>query len=376
MTYRDVWAEVDLGAVAHNFAEINKRLSSGAKLCAVVKANAYGHGAVAVAWEAIKAGAHYLAVATLDEGLELRRAGITAPILILGIIPANAVPEAVANQITMTTVSAEFAEVVGGAAQKQGRRAKVHLKIDTGMGRIGIEPKAAGETARKIAALPNVELEGIFSHLAAADTEDRSYTDGQLAAFRQAVGEVEKVGVDIPLKHIAESAAILTLPEAHFSMARAGIIEFGLWPSQTVKEKSGVKLRPAMKLCARVAFLKEVPPGTRIGYGGEFTAKRTSLIATLPLGYADGYIRAYFPQGKAEIRGKLAPLAGRVCMDQIMLDVTDIGGVREGDEVCLFGSPLISADDAAAWLNTINYEVTSLISPRVPRIYCRVGDCK
>ena len=370
MIYRDVWAEIDLTAVAHNFAVINEHLSPATKLCAVVKANAYGHGAVAVAHQALKAGAYYLAVATLDEALEIRQAGIMAPILILGLMPNFAAEEAVANDITLTVATMDFAKAVARAAKKIGKTAKVHLKIDTGMGRIGIVPAVAGKWAKDIASLPHVELEGMFSHLASADTKDRSYTERQLKAFRAAIESVQAAGVHIPLEHIAESAAILTLPEAHFDMARAGIIEYGLWPSAEVKEMCpAVELKPAMKLCARVAFLKAVPTGTAIGYGGEFVTKRPSKIATLPLGYYDGYVRAYAPHAKVEICGKLAPLAGRVCMDQVMVDVTDIDNVKVGDTAILFGSAAVTADDAAAWLHTINYEVTCLVANRVPRVY-------
>lgn len=373
MTNRNVWAEVNLAAIAHNFEVINQFLSHGSKLCAVVKADAYGHGAIAVAQTALAAGADYLAVATVDEGLELRAAGITAPILLLGLTPPEAAPVVAAHHLTAATVDDDFAPALSAAAQKLGTVAKVHLKIDTGMGRIGIPPEKADECGQKIAALPHLELEGMFSHLAAADTADRAYTDKQLAAFRRAIAATEAVGLHIPLKHIAESAAILTLPEAHFDMARAGIIEYGLWPSDEIKQMLGDKelLRPAMALKAKIAFLKQVPVGTSIGYGGEFVAKRPSLIATLPLGYADGYIRAYAPHAKVEIRGQLAPLAGRVCMDQIMVDVTDIADVQVGDTAVLFGSDLVSIDDAARRLNTINYEVTCLVSKRVPRIYRR-----
>ena len=370
MLYRDVWAEIDLTAIAHNFAEIKRHLAAKTKLCAVVKANAYGHGAVAVAQQALKAGAYYLAVATLDEALELRAAGITSPILILGIIPPAAIEEAVTDDITMTVATMDFAQAVTQVAQKLGKTAKVHLKVDTGMGRIGIVPGACGKWAKDIAALPNVELEGMFSHLAAADVKDRTYTDKQLAAWRSAVEAVEAVGVSVPLKHIAESAAILTLPELHFDMVRAGIIQYGLWPSSEVKAMcAGTELKPAMKLCAKISFLKAVPSGTSIGYGGDFVTKRPSKIATLPLGYHDGYVRAYAPSAKVEIRGKLAQLAGRVCMDQIMIDVTDIDKVQVGDTAVLFGSDAVTIDDAAAWLHTINYEITCLVSNRVPRVY-------
>ena len=364
---RYVWAEVDLGAIAHNFREIKRCIRGDAKLCAVVKANAYGHGAVPVAQKALEAGARYLAVATVPEALELRRAGITAPVLILGLVPPEAAGEIVEWDLTQAVCDLNLAREISREAQQQGQNCKLHLKVETGMGRIGVRPDEAVSLAEEIAALPHVELEGIFSHFAAADEKDKSFVKEQLSLFRRAIDGMEAKGIHIPLKHIAESAAILEIPEAHFDMVRAGIIEYGLWPSSEVSHP--IALRPAMRLQAKVAFVKDVHPGESIGYGRQFVSTRESRIATLPIGYADGYIRAYGRRGQVEIRGRRAPIAGRVCMDQVMVDVTDIPGVQAGDTATLFGSDTLPIDEVAGWLDTINYEVTCLVTDRVPRVY-------
>ena len=368
MLLRDVHAEINLDAVRHNFNEIRRHIKPASKLCAVVKANAYGHGAIQVSKVAVECGADFLAVATVDEGLELRRAGFDVPILILGLVPSSAAGVVVENNLTATVADFELAEKISAAAVKLDKLAKVHLKLETGMGRIGIFPEDAVELAKKISALPNIELEGLFSHFADADSADRTFTRRQIKIFAETAEKIRSAGVEIKIRHLAESAAILDIPEAHFDMVRAGIISYGLYPSDDVRRT--IELRPAMKLVARVAYLKKISAGTSIGYGREFVAKRDSIIATLPLGYADGYIRAY-KNFHVEIREKLAPIAGRVCMDQTMIDVTDVDGVQVGDEVILFGSDKISIDDAAKHLGTINYEITCLISSRVPKIFVK-----
>ncbi len=366
MSFRDTYAEINLGAIKHNLTEIRRHISPDAKLCAVVKANAYGHGAVEVSKIAAEVGADFLAVATVDEALELRRANFSLPILILGIVPKDSAEVLVKNKITSTVVDFDFAEKISAAAAKFDIPAKVHLKIETGMGRIGIFPEEAVELAKKIDNLPMIELEGVFSHFADADSADKTFTRRQIEIFDETTKKIRAAGVDVKIRHIAESAAILEIPEAHFDMVRSGVITYGMYPSDEVKKT--IDLQPAMKLVAKIVWLKKIPKGTSIGYGRQFVAERDSVIATLPIGYADGYIRAY-AGFHAEVCGKLAPIAGRVCMDQFMLDVTEIPEVKIGDEVILFGSKKISADDAARHLKTINYEVTCLVSERVPRIY-------
>ena len=369
MPNRWVWAEIDLSAIEDNLRGIKKCIHGGAKLCAVVKANAYGHGAVPVALEALRAGADCLAVATLPEGQELREAGILCPILILGLIPPEGAREVVEGDFSQAICDIETVQAISKEAVRQGKTAKIHLKVDTGMGRIGVRPEEAGDLAEAINGLSGICIEGIFSHFASADSRDKSFTYQQISGFRRAFEDVESRGIRIPIRHIAESAAILEIPEAHFDMVRTGIIEYGLWPSDEVSRP--IDLRPAMRLCAKIAFIKDVPKGTSIGYGRDFTAKRDSRIATLPIGYADGYIRAYGHGGSVEILGKRAPIAGRVCMDQVMVDITDIPEAKVGDEATLFGSPTLTADEAAQWLGTINYEVTCMVSGRVPRVYVR-----
>ncbi|MBR4904956.1 MAG: alanine racemase [Selenomonadaceae bacterium] len=366
MILRDVYAEINLDAIRHNLTEIRRHINPASKLCAVVKADAYGHGAVEVSKIAVECGADFLAVATVEEGLELRRAGFDLPILILSLIPLRAAEVVVENNLTATVADFETAEKISVAAVKFDKPAKVHLKIETGMGRIGIAPEYAVELAVKISKLPSIELEGMFSHFADADSADRTFTNKQIKIFSDVAEKIRAAGVEIKILHLAESAAILDIPDAHFNMVRAGIITYGLYPSDDVRKT--IQLRPAMKLVARVAFLKKVAAGVSIGYGREFVAERDSIIATLPIGYADGYIRAY-KNFHVEIRGQLAPIAGRVCMDQTMIDVTDIDDVKVGDEVILFGSDLISIDDAAKHLHTINYEITCLVSARVERIF-------
>ena len=366
MILRDVYAEIDLAAVRHNLTEIRRRINPASKFCVVVKANAYGHGALEVSKVAVECGADFLAVATVEEGLELRRANFSLPILILGLIPHEAAEVVVANDLTQAVADITLAEKISAAAQSLFKVAKVHLKIETGMGRIGAAPDEAVALAEKISLLPNVELEGMFSHFADADSLDRTFTNRQIEIFKATAEKIRAAGVAIKIFHIAESAAALDIPEAHFDMVRSGIINYGLYPSADVRRT--IALKPAMKLVARIVYLKKISAGVSIGYGREFVAARDSLIATLPLGYADGYIRAY-KNFHAEVHGQLAPIAGRVCMDQTMIDVTDVSGVQVGDEVILFGSEKISADDAARHLNTINYEVTCLVSSRVPRIF-------
>ena len=368
MGNRAAWAEIDLGALRHNYREIKSCIRGGAKLCAVVKADAYGHGAVRCARVAVEEGAEYLAVATVSEAIELREAGFAQPILLLGLILPDEAASVVAYDITQALCELPLAEALSAEAVRQHKTVKVHLKVETGMGRIGARPEEIGALALQIAALPNLEIEGIFSHFATADGRDKTFAQVQLRRFLAACESCAQGGVQIPLRHIAESAAILEIPEAHLDMVRAGVIQYGLWPSDEVTHP--IELRPVMKLCAKVVFLKNLHRGETIGYGRTWQAQRESRIATLPLGYADGYIRAYgAAHAQVLLKGRRAPLAGRVCMDQVMVDVTDIPDVREGDTAVLFGSPELTADEAAAWLQTINYEVTCLVSSRVPRIY-------
>ena len=269
---RAAWAQVDLKALRNNYQEIKKQLKPKVKLCAVVKADAYGHGAVPVARIAVSAGADYLAVATLSEGIELRQAGFTTPILLLGLVTPAEAAQVAAYDITQVVCSLALAKALAEAGAAQNKTVKIHLKVDTGMGRIGVRPEEIGELAKNIKSLSHIEIEGMFSHFATADAKDKGYTKLQLAKFEQAIKAVEAQGIKLAIKHIAESAAILEIPEAHYDMVRAGVIQYGLWPSAEVTHP--VKLKSVMKLMAKVVWLKKLAAGESIGYGRQFVAKR------------------------------------------------------------------------------------------------------
>lgn len=367
MLVRPVWAEVNLAAVRQNIRYIKRQLHAGTKLCAVVKADGYGHGALAVAKLALEQGADYLAVAIMEEAMVLRRAGIAAPILILGYTPPEQADIAITYRITQTVYSEEMVHALSAAAVASGKMAKVHIKVDTGMGRIGIQPEAAGEFAAFVRNCPGIELEGVFSHFAAADSQDKAYTYWQVEQFQLALKQIAERGIEIPLKHIANSAAILDMPELQLDMVRAGIILYGLLPSDEVS--TALPLQPAMQLKAQISHIKPVSAGTSISYGCTYTAPVDQLIATLPIGYADGWTRLLAGKAEAVLRGRRVPFVGRVCMDQCMLDISAVPEAEVGDEVLLFGGDMLPAEEVAAHIGTINYEVVCMVSKRVPRIY-------
>lgn len=367
MFERSVWVEIDLGAIAHNVKEIRKITAEQTKICAVVKADAYGHGAVAVARTVLQAGADRLAVAIMSEALELRRAGFRVPILVLGYTPTCQAPIVVDHDITQTIFSMDSAQALSRAAVVAGKTVNVHIKIDTGMGRIGIHPEEAGEFAAAVAALPGIRIEGVFSHFATSDSADKSFTYEQFAQFKQGLQYIEEKGITIPIRHIANSAAILDLPEMHLDMVRPGVILYGLWPSDEVEHN--IELRPAMKFKAQVGFAKKMPIHAPISYGRAYFTDKPSRIATLPVGYADGWSRLLINKGHVVVRGERAPLVGRVCMDQCMIDVTHIPGVVTGDEVLLFGGKDLPVEEVARHMGTINYEIVCMVGKRVPRLY-------
>ena len=367
MASRGVWAEIDLSALRHNISLIKNHIVNGARFCAVVKADAYGHGAIAVAREAVAMGADYLAVAVLSEAAELRRAGFTTPILVLGATQYEEADSVVDLGVTQAVFSLPAAKALSDAATRRGLSAKVHLAVDTGMGRIGVRPEEAGALAKKIAALPNLELEGMFSHFALADAADKSFAKEQFARFQTAMKDVKAAGVEIPICHIANSAAILDMPETHLDMARAGIILYGLAPSDEVGHDAG--LLPVMSVKARLTHVKTLREGETVSYGCTFRAPRDLRVGTLPLGYADGYTRLYAGKAKVDFRGRLLPVIGRICMDQCMVELTDAKNAAVGDTVTIMGSDALTADALASWIGTINYEVVCMFSPRVPRVY-------
>jgi alanine racemase len=365
---RPTKAVIDLGALEQNFKKA-AALSRGRKLLAVVKAQAYGHGAVEVSRRLLSWGADMLGVALVEEGRELREAGIDAPILVMGPI----VPEQAGAVAALGLSTVVFTDSVARAlSEAAGKHAaiKVHVKIDTGMGRIGISPEEAPGFIARLGELGGLDVEGLMTHFADADLRDKRFASSQVGRFEALLRELERRRINVPLRHTANSAALLDFERALFTMVRPGLMLYGYNPLEGGPDKAG--LRPVLSLVSRIAFLKKVPPGHSISYGRTFVTKRESLIATLPIGYADGYSRGLSNRGVVLVRGARAPIAGRVCMDMCMLDVTDVPGVGEGDEAVLIGSQendRITADDVAAMTGTISYEVLCAISSRVPRIY-------
>ena len=365
------WAEIDLGAIAANVQAIRRQIGATVQMMAVVKANAYGHGALPVARQALACGADYLGVACLEEALELRGAGIDAPILVLGYVPKQNFKEAIAEQIELTVFDLSSARALSVVAQQTGRTAHIHLKLETGMGRLGFNADAKSvDVLLSIADLAGINIKGLFSHLASADERDKSFARQQLSIFHAFVERLEQRGLFIPVKHIANSAAIMELPEAHLDMVRAGIILYGLLPSEAV-DRNILELRPAMRLMSRVIFIKDIAAGTSISYGRSYISPEPRRVATVPIGYADGYSRGFSNRAAAVIRGKRVSLLGKVCMDQCVFDVSELETVEPGDEVILFGGLQdgITAEEMADLIGTIGYEIVCMPSGRIPRCY-------
>jgi alanine racemase len=365
------WAEIDLRAIRSNLAGIRRLLAPSTRLMAIVKANAYGHGMLEVARVCLEEGATYLGVANPQEALILRAEGIRAQILVLGYMPEASADAMVENHIDATVFDLDTALALSQAATRADGEARVHLKIDTGMGRIGLQPDDASiELIREIALLPGIFIQGIFSHLATADYTDKSFARQQCQVFKRFVERLEAAGISIPLKHLANSAAIMEMPETHFDMVRAGIITYGLYPSDEV-DKSKLDLIPAMRLKSRISLVKIIPTGQSVSYGRTYVSQQETLVATVPIGYADGYSRLLSNRSWAVIKGHKVPLIGTVCMDQCMFDVSGIGEVHIGDEVVLFGTPEdgVTADDLAHIIGTINYEIVCAPSSRIVRTY-------
>lgn len=367
---RPVWVEVNLKHIAHNLQQVKKQVPDDTQIMAVVKADAYGHGAIPVARVALNSGVQRLAVAVVDEARELREAGIAAPIQILGSTLPEELDDVVNYGIIQTVTRMETAERLSSIAQRTGKKVRVHLKVDTGMGRIGFFPDQLVRFFKEIASLPRVEIEGIMTHFAAADEEDKGYTEMQITRFREGIDLLKKEGLEVPIIHCANSATIIDLPQWAFNLVRPGIMMYGLWPSGEVRRV--LNLKPALSWKAKVMYLKWLPEGEGVSYGRTYITKRRTRVATLPLGYADGYTRLLSNRSRVLVKGIPAPVIGRVCMDQMMVDVTDIPEVEIGDEVVLLGrqgEEEISADELAQIIGTINYEVVCMISKRVPRLY-------
>lgn len=378
-----VWAEIDVQAITHNLLQIRRIVPSRTRIMAVVKANAYGHGAVASARAALLGGADMLGVARMHEGVELRKAGITEPILLFGYTACQDIQELLHYNLIQTIYTHEMAQNYSVAACSLGQTLEVHIKIDTGMGRLGFIPDSLlynTKWAQKsndyllqlllaVKSFPGIKVSGLYTHFACADSLDKTSAQQQLRIFKQLVKELKEYGLDNVLLHAANSAAIIDMPEAHLDIVRPGIMLYGLYPSAEVNMQK-LNLRPAMSLKARVAMVKEVTPGFKVSYGSTYTVEQKTRIAVVAIGYADGYSRLFSSNAEMLVRGRRAPVIGRVCMDQTMIDVGHVPGVEMGDEVVIIGKQgdeCISADELAKGSKTINYEIVSGLNSRVPR---------
>lgn len=370
-----VEAIIDLDALKYNMKNIKNKIGSASMIC-VVKADAYGHGAKETANIMDKAGADGFAVAVIDEAIELRDAGITKPILILGYTPCGRMADVVKYDITQTVYTREMGEELSMEAVKAGKTAKVHIKLDTGMGRIGFRGSSKDiEDIKYIAELKNIYAEGVFTHFSTADESDKAFTEVQLERFKNILVSLKKGGVVFDIIHCANSAGIMDFSDRFFNTVRPGIIQYGLYPSDYV-DKKAMDIRPVMSIKSCISFIKEIKKGDTVGYGRTYTALEDRVIATIPVGYADGYLRSMQKGGRVIINGSYAPVVGRVCMDQFMVDVTEVKNASIGDEVIIMGSDgklSVTADEIARIMGTINYEVVCLVSRRVPRVYIENG---
>lgn len=370
-----VIAEVNLDCIAENIKNIRKNVKKETEIMAVVKADGYGHGMIEIAKTCIKNGANWLGVAIFEEALELRKNNITLPILILGNTFECAFEYIIKKNITQTVFSFNMAKKLSEVATKLKKNANIHIKIDTGMSRIGFFPNDEGiSSILNINKLPYIKITGVFTHFSQADAKDKSFTKEQFEKYNFVIERLKQNGLYKITKHVSNSGAILDLDELNLNMVRAGIIIYGLYPSDDVRKK--IQLLPAMKIKSKVSFLKEIEKDTGVSYCQTFLAKKKTKIATIPVGYADGYTRIMSNKGKVIINGKYANIVGNICMDQFMVDVTHIEDIKEGDTVILLGQDKnlnISAEDLAKLQNTINYEIVCGVGKRVPRVYIENG---
>lgn len=370
-----VCAYINLDAIIANLEQMKSNLDKDVKIVAVVKTDGYGHGAIPIAKELEKIPYVYgYATATVGESLALRREGIKKPILCLGYTFPESYEKLVSEEIRPTVFREDQAKLFSEVAEKIGKTVKVHVKVDTGMSRIGITPDEEGAAfVKMVAELPNVEVEGVFTHFSKADETDKTFAHKQLSVFETFVEKLERQGISIPYKHISNSAGIIELPQAHKDLVRAGIILYGLWPSdEVVRDK--IQLIPALTLKSHVVFVKEIEDKTPVSYGGTFVADGKRKIATIPLGYGDGYPRSLSNKGYVLIHGQKAPITGRVCMDQFMVDVTDIPDVKCGDEVTLIGrdkDEMITIEQLGEMSGRFNYEFVCDLSKRIPRVFTK-----
>jgi alanine racemase len=368
---RPTVAEIDLDALAHNYHQIRGRVSPEVKILAVVKDNAYGHGAVIIARELERLGVDLLGVAFADEAIELRDGGVEKPILILSGIYEKEIDRVIDYDLIPMVFDGELGRSLSDRAHRRNTRVKIHLKFDTGLGRLGVPVEAAREFLEKMRGFPNLDIDGVASHFSLVD---EAYTRAQLEAFRRVVKLFDGEGITPTYWHISSSAPTIDFPDSWFNLVRPGIMIYGSYPDRQYIGSIG--LRPVMRLRTGIGSLKRVPAGTKISYGGTYTTQRESLIAILPIGYGDGYNRLLSNRGEALLRGIRVPVAGRVCMDATMVDVTGVEDVRPGDEVVLMGSQggdTITAEEIAEKIGTISYEVLCMVGKRVPRVYMRDG---
>lgn len=369
--YERTYAQIDLGAIRHNILEERRRVGKDVKIMAIIKADAYGHGDIPVA-ETLNDLVDAYGVAIPEEALRLRKKGIGKMLLILGHTGREWFEDIIKNHISQTVYTFEMAKQLSQTAVELGEKVKIHIKIDTGMSRIGFMPvKDNIEVIRAVSELPGIEIEGIFTHFARADESTSEAAREPFEKYMIFTRELEDRGIQIPIKHTANSASIIQFPESWLDMVRSGITTYGLYPSEEVTKET-LDLKPALQWKSVVSYVKRIHPGTSVGYGGTFTAKRETTVATVPVGYADGVRRDLSGKGRVLIRGQYAPMIGRICMDQFMVDVTDIEGVSEGDTVTLIGTDganRISVEEVAGLSHSFNYEYVCGITDRVPRKY-------
>lgn len=367
--YRPTWAEVDLNAIRYNFDQIRHFVSKGINIMVVVKANAYGHGITEVSKILTKAGVDFLGVATMDEAVKLRKGGIKKPILVLGSILSGEIGIALENDITLTLCNSELLRELDKATQAKKVKAKVHVKVDTGMGRIGVWHQDAFNFVRRLVNHKTIILDGIYTHLSSAGRDD-FFTNYQIESFEELLNRLDRSGIEIPLRHAANSIATVDFKRSHLNMVRPGIIIYGMYPKKNFTKF--LKLKPALSLKTKVVYLKQIPPGRSISYGRTYITDQDTNIATIPIGYADGYGRILSNKAYVLVKGKRARVVGKVTMDQVMIDVGHIRGVKLGDEVVLIGKQgkdQITTEELARLCGTIPYEIACSIGSRVPRVY-------
>lgn len=380
-TIKRTWAEIDLSVAEDNFKAIKEQVGN-TRLCCVVKADAYGHGAVKLAQLYSKLGADCFAVSNIDEALELRECGIKEPVLVLGYTPVNLAAKLSAYKIAQTVYSLEYARQLSEACEYSGVSVDIHIKLDTGMSRIGFmcqsfpEDEASLDEIESACKLPSLKVRGIMAHFAVSDEgeDGKEYTDAQFESFRYVVNKLADRGITFDIVHHANSGAVEYYPQTYMNMVRAGIILYGLAPNPAIE--GNISLKPVMSLKSTVAHVKKLRKGSSVSYGRTFVAEDDMVVATVPVGYADGYLRCLSKDGYMSVNGKKAKILGRICMDQTVIDVTNAGDVKIGDEVVIFSDGSDNAPDAnilAFFADTINYEIICAVSKRVPRVYTKDG---